>query len=91
MVVTALSEQSVVDYTVNVELVKQRIAIFGYRRRKNNDFVQLAHALHEGVHTRPLNHINIVILTFYLDRNSKIRLVKDLFNKMNKISKLLET
>lgn len=47
----------------------------GDRRCENDDFIQLAHPLHELIDTRPLNHVNVMIVSFDLYRNGKIGLV----------------
>lgn len=51
------------------------------RRRKDYNFVQLAHSLHEFVYTRSLNNINIMIIALDLHGNRKIRLMKNLESK----------
>ena len=45
---------------------------------EDNDFVQLAHSLHEFVDSRSLNDIYIMIIAFNFDRYSEIRLVENL-------------
>lgn len=75
VVVTAFSEQAVVDHVVNVQLVEKRVAVLRYGRSEDHDLVELTHALHEGIDAGPLDDINVVVLTFDLDWDREVGLV----------------
>ena len=64
VVVAALAEQSVVDNVVDVQLVKQRVAILGNRRSEDDNLVELTDALEEGINARSFYDIHVVILAF---------------------------
>lgn len=67
-----------------LELVSTRIKIrdeythFRHGSSKDNNFIKLAHAFHELVNSRPLNDINVVVLSFYLNWDREVCLVKNL-------------
>jgi hypothetical protein len=78
VVVAAFTEETVVDDAVDVELVEERVTILGYRCGENDNLVQFAHSLHELVHARPLDNIDVMVLTFNFNGNREIGLVKNL-------------
>ena len=102
VVVAAFAEESVVDNAVNVELVEKRITVlqslarlfgtsrqwtyFGNRCGENDNLVQFAHSLHELVHTRSLDDIDIVILAFNLHGNGKVCLVQNLSSNQQTVA-----
>ena len=53
-------------------------AYLGHGRSKNNNLVQLAHPLHERIHPRPFDDIDIMVLAFDLDGYGEIGLVENL-------------
>ena len=59
----------------NVQLIQKWVAVFGYRGRENDNFVDFANALEEGIDTWSLDYVDIVILTFNFNRNCKVGLV----------------
>lgn len=78
MIITRLTEESVVYRTGDIELIEQRISVFRNRSGENNNFVKLANTLEKGVYTWPLDNINIVILPLNFDRDCKVCLVQNL-------------
>lgn len=50
----------------------------GDGRREDNNFVQLAHPLHELIDARSLDNVNVVEITLNLYGNRKIGLMKNL-------------
>lgn len=62
----------------DVELVEKRVAVLGYRGGEHDDFVNLANPFEEGVNTGALDDIDIMVLAFDFDRDSKVSLVEDL-------------
>ena len=50
------------------------------RSGENHDFIQLANTTHELVDARAFDYINVVVLTFNLNWNSKVSLMEDLHN-----------
>ncbi len=91
MIITTLSEKTVVDNMMNVQLIQKRVTILEYVRREmeygpgvthfgnrcseNDDFIKLAHTFHELIHTRAFDHVHIVILPLNLDRDCEVGLV----------------
>ncbi len=51
----------------------------GNRSGKDDNFIKFAYALHELIHARSLDHVDIMILSLDLDGNSEIRLVQNLY------------
>ena len=51
---------------------------FGYRGSENYYFVEFAYPLHKLVYTRPLNYVDVMILSFDLNRYCEVCLVQDL-------------
>lgn len=100
VVVAALAEQAVVDNLVDVELIKEGIAILlelgqyvldgktatgrvKYLRDggcEDDNLVELAHPLHELIHSRPLDNIDVVVVALYLHWNREVGLVEDLYS-----------
>jgi hypothetical protein len=64
-----------VYHVMDVELVEQGVAIFGHRRGKDNDFIQLTHPLHESINSRPFDNIHIMILSLDLHGNRHVGLM----------------
>ncbi len=62
----------------DVELVEKRVAVLGYRGGEDDDFVDFADPFEEGVNTGALDDIDIMVLAFDFDRDSKVSLVEDL-------------
>jgi hypothetical protein len=91
VIITALAEEPVVDDTMNVELVKQRVTVLqklaptsknceggaylGNRGGEDDNFIQLAYPLHELVDTWSLDDIYVVVLAFNLNGDGEIGLV----------------
>lgn len=63
---------------MDIELVKQWIAILGNRCCKDDDFVQLAYSFHELIHAWPFDDIDIVVLSLDLHRDGEICLIQNL-------------
>ena len=80
MIVAAFSEQSVMYNVVDVQLVKERVAILRDGCRENNNFVQLTNSFQECVNAGSFDDIDIVILAFNFDRYRKVRLMENLCN-----------
>ena len=78
VVVAALAEEPMADDVVNVEAVEHRIGVLGQRGGEDDDLVDLAHALEEIVHARPLDHVDVVRLVLDLDRHNEVGLVDHL-------------
>ena len=90
MVVATLSEEAVMNDAVNVQLIQKRVSVLrsisirlafiatathlGNRSCEDNNLVQLAHSLHELIHTRSLDHVNVVVLSFNLHRDREVSL-----------------
>ena len=47
----------------------------GDRGGENYNLVELANPLHELVDTRSFDNVNVVVLSFYLNRNRKVCLM----------------
>jgi hypothetical protein len=47
---------------------------FGNGGSEHNNLIEFAHTLHELVHARPFDHIDIVVLTFNFDWYGKVSL-----------------
>ena len=52
-----------------------REAHFRDRSSENDNFIEFADSFHELIHTRSLDHVDVVILSFDLDGNGKVCLV----------------
>ena len=78
MVVTALSKQSVMHGVVNIQLIKQRVAVLRHRSCKDNNLVQLANSFEECINARSFYDIDVVILSFNFDWYLEIGLVENL-------------
>ena len=83
MVIAGLAEQSVMNNVVNVQLIEEGIAVLRNRSGEDDNLVQLADPLHELIDSWPFDDINIMVLTFDLDRNCEIGLVEDLETTVN--------
>lgn len=55
------------------------------RSGKDDNLVELSDALHKLVHSRPLDDVNVVILTLDFDRYREVRLMKDLEESTSKL------
>ena len=49
-----------------------------YRSSEDNHLIKLANTLHEVVHTWSFYHVDVVVLTFNLNWNRKVRLMQNL-------------
>lgn len=98
MVVAALPEEPVVDNLVDVQLIKERVAVLNarvsmeeslcerhgscpylrHRRREDDNLVEFADPLHELIHTRALDDIDVVVSALDLHGYCEVGLVKDL-------------
>ena len=78
VVVAWLAEEAVVYRIRDVQLIEERVAVFWYRGGEHNDLVDFANALEESIDTGALDYVDVVVLTFDLDRDSEVGLVKDL-------------
>jgi hypothetical protein len=94
MIITALTEKSVMHNAMDVQLVQKWVAVlqtlvletcrnwaktyFGDGCGEHDNFIQLAHPLHELIDTRTLDNVYVVVLAFNLDRNGEVGLMKDL-------------
>ena len=61
-----------------VQLIEKWVAVFRHRSGENDDFVDFANALEESIDTGALDYVDVVVLTFDLDRDSEVGLMKDL-------------
>lgn len=55
--------------------LRQVRTYFGYRCRKNNDFVELSYPLHELVDTWSLDNVHVVEIALNFNRDGEIGLV----------------
>lgn len=78
VIVARFAEQTVVYRVGDVELVQERVAIFGYGGGEHNNFVDLADTLEEGVDSWAFDDVDIVVLAFNLHGNCEVCLVEDL-------------
>lgn len=78
VVVAAFAEQPVVDDVVDVELIENRVAVFGDGGCEDHDLVQLADSFHEGVDARSFDDVDVMVLAFNLDWYREVCLVEDL-------------
>lgn len=60
--------------------MRVRLTYLRYRCCKYNYFVKLTDALHELVDSWSFNDIDIMVLALNLDRDRKVRLMKDLYH-----------
>lgn len=54
----------------------ERRTYLGYRRCKDNYFVQFTHPFHELIHARTLDNVHVMIVALNFNRNGKISLVE---------------
>ena len=78
VVVAAFSEESVMYHVVDVQLIEQRVAVFGHRGCEDDHFVDLTHSLEESIDARPFYDIDVVVLPFDFDWNGHVGLMEDL-------------
>lgn len=79
VVVAAFPEEPMVDNVVYIQLVEERVTVLGHRGGEDHHFVDLAHSLEKCIDAGPFYDIDVVVLAFDLDGNSKICLVEDLY------------
>ena len=72
---------------VSLELIQCRACptYLGYRRRKDNNLIKLAHPLHKLVNTRTFYNVYIVVIALDLDGYREVGLVENLKNRENAI------
>lgn len=66
-----------------VQLIEKWVAVFRNRSGENDDFVDFANALEEGVDTRALDYVDVVILAFNFYRDCKVGLVENLMKDVS--------
>ena len=75
VIVTAFSEKPVMHDMMNVQLIEERVAVLRDGCREDDNFVELTDAFEEGVHARPFDDVNVVILAFDFNGYREVRLV----------------
>ena len=61
------------------ELPKEiQFTYLGNRRSEDNNFIELAHSLHELIYTWPLDDIHIMVVSFDFNGYCEVGLVEDL-------------
>ena len=83
VVVAAFAEQAMVDHAVDVELVEQRVAVFGDGCGEYHDLVELADSFHELVDAGAFDDIDVVELPLDLNRYGEVGLVQNLSQLRN--------
>lgn len=89
VVIARLAEETVVDGVGDVQLVEERVAIFGYGGCEDNDFVDFANALEECIDSWALDDIHVVILALDFDGDSEVGLVEDLMRLLVEVSGMI--
>lgn len=79
VVVAAFPEEPMVDDVVYIQLVEERVTVLGHRGSEDHHFVDFAHSLEKCIDAGPFYDIDVVVLAFDLDGNSKICLMEDLY------------
>ena len=67
---------------VNVQLVEQRVAVFGDGSCEDDHFVYFTDSLEERINARSFYDIHVVILAFDFDWNGEVCLMEDLKNML---------
>lgn len=57
---------------MDIEFVKKRMPILGNRRREYNHFVQFTHSFQKLIHSRSLDHIDVMRDIIDFNRNDEI-------------------
>jgi hypothetical protein len=93
MIVTALSEESVMNNSVDIQLVEKRITVLltvsplilsrimtnlGDTGSKHYHFIKFTNSLHELINARSFYDVDIVILTLNLHGYRKVCLMQNL-------------
>ena len=95
VIVTAFAEKSVVHNAMDIELIKEGIAVLHAlafvssvknhktylrdRSSEHNNFIQLANPLHKLIDAGTLDNVYVVVLAFNLDRNGEVGLMQYLW------------
>lgn len=78
VIVARFAEKTVVDNIVDIELIKERVAVFRDGGGKDYNLIQLADALHEFVDAGSLNDIDVVEGAFDFNGDGKVGLAEEL-------------
>ena len=65
-----------------VQLIEKWVAVFRHRSGENDDFVDFANALEEGVDTGALDDVDVVVLAFNFYRDCEVGLMENLLKTL---------
>lgn len=72
MIMTTFSKQAMFDDAMDVEHIQDRVCILGQRGGEDHYLIDFPHLPHKLIHTRSLDHVNIVNCVFNLHGDDEV-------------------